>query len=95
MLKKIDAPFGKLSEDALKVSTAGITSNTPADAEYNLAEALIASWAAQRDPIASAIKQQLESAEFEGNSIDEVQAASLIVRANIVLGEAEFWSNEL
>jgi hypothetical protein len=95
VLKKIDAPFGELAQDTLKVSTAGITSNTPADAEYNLAESLIASWTAERDPIASAIKQQLEGAEFDGNSINEVEAAQLIVRANILLGEAQFWSSAL
>jgi hypothetical protein len=94
-LKKIDAPFGEFAEDTLKVSTAGITSNTPGDAEYNLAESLIASWTAQRDPIASSIKQMLEGAEFNGNSINEAQAAPLILRANILLGEAQFFSNAL
>jgi hypothetical protein len=45
-----------------KVSKAGITSNTPLDAEYNLAESPISSGTTQRDSIASAIKQQLEGA---------------------------------
>lgn len=95
VLKAIDAPFGTLSMDTLKVSTAGIVSNTPVDAEYKLAESLISSWTTQRDSIANAIKQQLEGAEFDGNSINDAQAVQLIVRANILLGEAQFWSNAL
>ncbi len=94
-LKQIDAPFGQLAMATLKLSTTGLTSNSPNDFIYGLTEAIIDSWRRQRDDIAGQIKNMLEGAEFHGDPINEGEAASLIIRAQVLVAEAQAWSNIL
>src|SRR5258708_31133073 len=72
--KKINAPFGKLAEDTLTISTFAITSTSAGDAVYNNLEGKIAGWTATRDGIAAQIKQMLEETEFGGMPINEQMA---------------------
>jgi len=86
--KKINAPFGDLSEDTLKVSTFAITSDTPGDVTYTILENLISSWTAERDALTSEIKSMLEAAEFNGTPIDEHQARRIIREGHQLLDSA-------
>lgn len=89
-LKEVDAPFGALDQAALNVSTVALANSN--NAIYNLLEAQIASWNLRRDAIAGPIKSALEGAEFHGDPINEPQAVQLIVRAQILVAEAEIWA---
>jgi hypothetical protein len=88
--KQIDAPFGDLAEDALKVSTFAIESDSAGDAVYNNLENLIGSWTARRDSLAGQIKSMLHSAESGEEAIDEQQAFHIILEGQALLGEASF-----
>jgi len=76
--KQIDAPFGKLAEDTLKISTYAITSTSAGDVVYNNLESKITDWTAERDGVAAQIKEILEGAEFGGVPIDEKVSKQLI-----------------
>jgi hypothetical protein len=76
--KQIDAPFGKLAEDTLKISTYAITSTSTGDVVYNNLESKITDWTAERDGIAAQIKEILEGGEFGGVPIDEKVSKQLI-----------------
>ena len=86
--KKIDAPFGELSESTLTVSTFAITSTSAGDVVYNNLENLISQWTLERDGLAAQIKAMLEGAEFNGIPIDEKAANELIVEAQSLLDRA-------
>ena len=62
---------------------------------YNLIESLIGSWTTRRDSIAANIKSELEGAEFGGDPINEARAAALILRAQLLIAEAQLWANML
>src|SRR5262249_9326375 len=68
--KQINAPFGELSMNALKVSTAALKSADANDATYTRLSAQIASWTSQRDGLASEMKSKLNAAAFENVAID-------------------------
>jgi len=86
--KQIDAPFGQLAQNALTVSTFAITSNSLNDQTYSQLENHIASWTTQRDSLAAQIKSMLEGAEFNGLSINEQQAKSIISQGQALLNTA-------
>ncbi len=86
--KQINAPFGKLAEDTLKISTFAITSTSAGDAVYNNLEGKIAAWASERDGIAAQIKETLEEAEFGGIPINEKVANQLIDQGQDLVGLA-------
>jgi len=86
--KKIDAPFGELSESTLTVSTFAITSTSAGDVVYNNLENLISQWTLERDGLAAQIKAMLEGAEFNGIPIDEQVAKEVIVKAQSLLNQA-------
>ena len=94
-LKQIDAPFGALAQSSLRLSTKALTSSSPGDVTYNVIESLIGSWTTRRDSIAANIKGELEGAEFGGDPINEAQAAGLILRAQLLIAEAQLWANVL
>jgi len=86
--KKINAPFGDLAQSALLVSNFALQSNSDGDAVYKSLESRIASWTAERDALASQIKQMLEGAEFSGLAINEQQAKQLISDGQTLLDHA-------
>jgi hypothetical protein len=94
-LKQIDAPFGALAQSSLRLSTKALTSSSTSDLTYNLIESLIGSWTTRRDSIAANIKSELEGAEFGGDPINEARAAALILRAQLLIAEAQLWANML
>lgn len=76
--KQINAPFGQLAQDTLKISTYAITSTSPGDKVYDNLESKIAAWTNERDGMASQMKQMLEEAEFGGVPVNEKVARDLI-----------------
>jgi hypothetical protein len=76
--KQINAPFGDLSESALRVSTYAIKSDSPNDAAYTRLESRIASWTTERNALTAEIKPMLEAAEFDGKAVNLQQSAYLI-----------------
>ncbi len=93
--KKIDAPFGELSESTLTVSTFAITSTSAGDVVYNNLENLISQWTLERDGLAAQIKAMLEGAEFNGIPIDEKAANDLIAEAQALLDQANHCASHL
>jgi hypothetical protein len=93
--KQLSAPFGQLAKSTLKISTIGIQSNSPNDFLYSEVEDLIAEWTDRRDSIAGQMRTMLENAEFHGQAINEQNARSLILQAQILIGEANFVSQIL
>jgi hypothetical protein len=88
--KQINAPFGQLAENTLKVSTFALQSNTPGDVTYNNLENLISLWTAQRDALAAKTKSMLEGAEFNGQPINDLQALFIILDGQALLFESDF-----
>ena len=86
--KKINAPFGDLAQSALVVSNFALQSTSDSDTVYTNLENKIASWTAQRDGLASQIKEMLDGAEFRGLSINEQQAKQLISAGQLLLDRA-------
>jgi hypothetical protein len=72
----------------LKLSTFGLESNDVNDATYTQIESEIESWTAQRNTIASQMRDMLEAAAFDGQSLDEGAAKSLIAQANALVNAA-------
>jgi len=87
--KQINAPFGDLSMNALKVSTAALKSADANDATYTRLSGQIASWTSQRDGLASEMKSMLNAAAFENVAIDHRSASFLIDQANDLLKDVE------
>jgi len=70
------------------VSNFALQSTSDSDTVYTNLENKIASWTAQRDGLASQIKEMLEEAEFSGLSINEQQAKQLISAGQLLLDRA-------
>jgi len=87
--KQINAPFGELSMNALKVSTAALNSADPGDATYTRLSNQIKAWTDQRDGIVALMKTQLDAATFDGQPIDHRSASLLIDQANDLLKEVQ------
>ena len=87
--KQINAPFGDLAKDTLKVSTFAIVSNSDGDLTYSSLENKIAAWTAERDSLTALIKPMLENAEFGGQSIDTDLASHIIRDGRALLDRAE------
>jgi hypothetical protein len=88
--KQINAPFGQLAENTLKVSTFALTSNTAGDVTYTNLENLISLWTAQRDALAAQTKSMLEGAEFNGQPINDLKALFIILDGQALLFESDF-----
>jgi len=93
--KQINAPFGALAENTLKVSTYAITSTSAGDVTYSNLENRIASWTSERDALTSQIKSMLEAAEFSGQPVDEFQSFLIILEGQFLLDRAQFCANNL
>jgi hypothetical protein len=72
----------------LKLSTFGLESNDVNDATYTQIESEIETWTAQRNTTASQMRDMLEAAAFDGQSLDEGAAKSLIAQANALVNAA-------
>jgi hypothetical protein len=84
--KQINAPFGQVGKDSLKVSTVALASNSPNDATYTNLENKIASWRTRRDVLAAEMKSMLDAAA-SGQSIDDNLAQQLISEGQSLINE--------
>ena len=91
--KQINAPFGALAKDTLKISTHAILSNSAGDATYAALEAKIAAWTSKRDDLTTKIQSVLEGAEFNGQRVNERQAFELIGTSLELLLTADVCAN--
>lgn len=86
--KQLNAPFGGFGMATLKASSKALASNDPGDETYTSIEGQIQSLTAQRDALASEMKGLLDGAEFNGQPINISKTVSLIMRARVLLEEA-------
>jgi len=85
--KQITAPVGGFGLNALQVSTVALASNAPNDATYQSLESNLNALTAERDALATQIKAVLDGAEFQGQPLDHLSAAKLLVQANLLLAK--------
>jgi hypothetical protein len=85
--KQINAPFGDLAQQTLKISTAALVSNAPSDAVYTALENKLNAWHGRRDALADQIRDILEGAAFGNQDVDDVQVQHLIENANALLDQ--------
>ncbi|MDP9269415.1 MAG: hypothetical protein M3P14_00280 [Chloroflexota bacterium] len=87
--KQLNASFGEFSMAALKVSTQALASGSSGDdSTYTALENQIATRTAQRDALATTIKDTLAASEFNGQELDEQNAQSLISQAQALINQA-------
>ena len=87
MYKQINAPFGQLGMDSLKVSTAALASTTTNDAMYIALTNRIQEWTEQRDDIAAEMKAMLNGAVFNDAVFNEIRGRQLVNQAQALLEE--------
>ena len=86
--KQLNAPFGQFAMATLKASTKALASNDAGDATYTSIEGQIQSLTTRRDALATEIKGVLDGAEFKGQPFGVLKALLLVVRANVLLDQA-------
>jgi hypothetical protein len=86
--KQLNAPFGQFAMATLKASTKALASNDAGDATYTSIERQIQSLTTRRDALATEIKGVLDGAEFKGHPFGVLKALLLVVRANVLLDQA-------
>lgn len=84
-LKQINAPFGQLGKDSLKVSTFALNGSDPNDETYKLLEGQLADITTARNTLANQMLVQLENAEFNGIPVSEREARPLIIQASLLV----------
>jgi hypothetical protein len=85
--KRINAPFGQLALDSLKVSTAALASNSQSDLVYVIGQGMIGGWTLRRDALASEMKKVFDGVTFKGQIFDGLRAGDLIEQALALLAE--------
>jgi len=88
--KRINAPLGPLSQDALKISTVALNGNDPGDATYHYLTNEIRNITTARDRIAGRMLVLLEDAEFNGRAIRLDEALPLIIEADALQAYVHF-----
>lgn len=91
--KQLNAPFGQLGMDSLKVSTFALSSSDPSI--YLSLEQLIQQWTTERDAIAGPMKAALEGAAFDGQKINGAEADQLIAEGEALLAEVHLAASSL
>jgi len=95
-LKQINAPVGPLGLASLRASTVALESgDANSDATYASIESQLVFFRGQRDALTAQILPLLEDAEFNGTTISEAQASSLIQQAQALLSSIETYAASL
>jgi hypothetical protein len=88
LYKQINAPFGQLGMDSLKVSTVALASGDSANDDiYLKLTKKIKNWNWKRDTIAEEMRRMLDGAAFKHEPFDEVIARRLTNHAEALLEE--------
>jgi hypothetical protein len=85
--KQLNASVGQFGMDTLHISTVAVESNASGDSRYTTLENDLISFGSQRDGLASQMIAMLENAAFNGQSIDQQQALSLINQGQALLAQ--------
>jgi hypothetical protein len=86
--KQINAPFGQLGIDSLKVSTAALASGDSANDDIYIALTnKIMNWTTERDAIADEMRAMLNAAAFNNEFFNEVRGTQLTAQAEALLDE--------
>jgi hypothetical protein len=83
--EQINASFGKFALDTLKASTRAIEAE---NGTYNGIEQTLTNLISRRDALAGQIRAALNAAAFDGQSVSQQQAQTLIAQAQSVLDQA-------
>ena len=86
LYEQLNAPFGQFAMDTLTASTAAIKSTD--ESRYESIESSIDSLTAERDALATQIKQAFDAAAFYGRQIKERRAKDWIDQAQSLLDQA-------
>jgi hypothetical protein len=87
--KQINAPFGQLGGDTLKVSTFALASgDASSDAIYVALSSKLSNWTSRRKALATEIRGMLDGAAFNDQVLDEVRARQLVAQSQALLDEA-------
>ncbi len=86
--KQIDAAVGQFGLATLQASTRAIESNSAGDSTYSNIENQLISLTNERNALAAQMITALEGAEFNGQSISEQQAQSLVSQGQALIAEA-------
>jgi hypothetical protein len=78
---------GQFAMDTLHISTVALESDASGDSTYTTLENDLVSFGNQRDGLASQMISMLENAAFDGQSIDQQQALSLISQGQALLAQ--------
>jgi hypothetical protein len=85
--KQLNASVGQFGLDTLRISTAALESNSSGDSTFTSLENQLISYGSQRNTLTSQMISMLEQAEFNGQSIDQQQALSLISQGQVLLAQ--------
>jgi hypothetical protein len=84
--KQINAPFGQLGADTLKISTFALASGDAGnDAVYSALSNKMLNWTSQRSAVAREMRAMLDGAAFNDEVFDEVRGRQLIAEAQAPL----------
>ncbi len=84
--KQLNAPFGAFAMNTLEASTKAIKSGSSSDdSRYTSIESQIQSLTASRDALASQIRDALDAAAFDNDSISKDQANTWIAQAQALI----------
>jgi hypothetical protein len=85
--KQLNAPFGRFSAEALRVSTIAVKSADTGDATYVRLENEIIQLTAARDTLSNLMRAALNEAAFGGVPINVRDAQSMVAQANALIAE--------
>ena len=87
--KQLNAPFGSFGMDTLTASTKAIqTGSASSDSAYTAFDQRLSDLRGQRDALAAQISTVLNGAAFQGQTLDEHEAQSLIGQAQSLIRQA-------
>jgi hypothetical protein len=87
LYKQINAPFGQLAADTLKISTFALASgDAGSDTVYTVLSNKMLSWTSHRNAVAREMRAMLDGAAFNDDVFDEVRGRQFIAEAQALLG---------
>ena len=87
--KQLNASVGRFGANTLIAATHGIVSSGPGDARYTVIRVQLQTLEAQRDAVATNIKNALSAAEFNATPISIGTVLSLTAQANTLIARAQ------
>jgi hypothetical protein len=90
LYKQINAPFGELAANAIRISTHALGSgDAVSDSLYIHLSDKLTAWTARRNSIAGEMKAMLDGAAFNDRVFDEPRGRQLVEQAQALLDEVQ------